>query len=146
MICQQTSWRFTLRIFIGLAALLGFAALLTLSLPATVDAEEPQAVPDVPGNLSGKAIHAGIADVEWDDVAGADSYEVQLFYGSDWQELPGNGIETAFYGPGVILRNLPHEGIYFFRLRAGNGHGASEWSGTPLHALHRGSQRMGRRA
>ena len=84
----------------------------------------------MPDKPTGTAIHVGMVDLEWNEVPRADYYEVQLFYSSDWQDLPGNGVEIAFYGPGAILRNLPHEGRYYFRVRAGNSAGKSEWSGN----------------
>ena len=48
--------------------------------------------------------------------------------GNTWILLPGEGIDIALYGPGAIVRNLPHEGRYYFSVRARNGAGTSGWS------------------
>ena len=113
---------------LGLLAV--FAVLLLAPWPASAQSPGQGSAPDVPDKPTGTAIHVGMVDLEWNEVPRADYYEVQLFYSSDWQDLPGNGVEIAFYGPGAILRNLPHEGRYYFRVRAGNSAGKSEWSGN----------------
>ena len=88
----------------------------TASVPAT---------PDVP---SGNAVFVGGVDLEWNDVPGADSYDVQLFRNGQWAHLPGDGIEIAFYGAGAIISGLDPESTLWFRVRAGNSHGSSNWS------------------
>ena len=115
----------------------GIAWLLLLTLAALVllfaaaspaFTSGPQGVPNAPEGLAAAAVHAGIVDIEWKDVEGADSYEVQVMPGNTWILLPGEGIDIALYGPGAIVRNLPHEGRYYFSVRARNGAGASGWS------------------
>ena len=60
---------------------------------------------------------------------GADSYDVQLFRNGQWIDLPGDGIEIAFYGAGAIISELNHGGSsYWFQVRAKNAHGSSDWS------------------
>ena len=68
-----------------------------------------------------------MVDLEWNEVPGATSYDVQAFW-SDWFDVPGNGVELAFYGPGAIIRGLTPESRYFFRVRSNNSLGSSEWS------------------
>ena len=115
----------------------GIAWLLPLTLAALVllfaaaspaFTSGPQGVPNAPEGLAAAAVHAGIVDLEWMDVEGADSYEVQVMPGNAWILLPGEGIDIALYGPGAIVRNLPHEGRYYFSVRARNGAGRSGWS------------------
>ena len=43
-------------------------------------------------------------------VPGADSYEVQLFRNDQWLDLPGDGVEIAYYGAGAIISQLNHDG------------------------------------
>ena len=54
------------------------------------------AVPEAPDQPIGTAVFAGGVDLEWNDVAGADSYDVQLYRNGQWLDLPGDGVEIAF--------------------------------------------------
>ena len=82
-----------------------------------------------PNRLMGTAIFVGGVDLEWTDVPGAESYEVQLFRNVQWIDLPGDGVEIAFYGAGAIISQLNHDGYtYWFQVRANNAKGSSEWS------------------
>ena len=125
--CQPVNGRLALRAAIGLLALIGFAILVQVPLPASAQADGPQVVPDVPDKPTATAIYEGMVDLEWNDVPGAASYDVQAFY-SDWFDLPGNGVEIAFYGPGAIIKGLTPESRYYFRVRANNALGSSDWS------------------
>ena len=80
-------------------------------------------------------MHNGVVDLDWSDVTGADSYEVQIWksawydqLGNGWTDLPGKGIDIVFYGPGAIVKGLERESLYYFRVRANNALGSSEWS------------------
>ena len=126
-LCQPADGSLALRAAIGLLALIGIAILILGPLPASAQADEPQAIPDVPDKPTATAIYEGMVDLEWNDVPGAASYDVQAF-NSDWFDLPGNGTEIAFYGPGAIIRGLTPENRYYFRVRASNSLGSSEWS------------------
>ena len=126
-LCQPAIGKFAPRVGIGLIALIGFTILILGPLPASAQTDEPQAVPDVPDKPTATAIYEGLVDLEWNDVHGAASYDVQAFR-SDWFDLPGNGVELAFYGPGAIIEDLVPESRYYFRVRANNSLGSSEWS------------------
>ena len=87
------------------------------------------AVPDAPDRPVGTAVFIGGVDLEWNEVPGADSYGVQMYRNGQWTDLPGDGIEIAFYGAGAIINELEPEGSsYWFRVRARSVHGFSEWS------------------
>ena len=120
----------------GLPILLAVIGLLTLAwigllfgtLPMLAQGGEPDKAPATPDMPTGKAIYLGMVDLEWEEVPGAESYDVQLFY-NGWFTLPSGGIEIAFYGSGAIIRNLiPERRAWEFRVRAVNSAGASEWS------------------
>ena len=85
--------------------------------------------PDAPDRPTGTAVFVGGVDLEWNEVPGADSYGVQMYRNGQWTDLPADGIEIAFYGAGAIISELEPEGSsYWFRARAVNAHGSSEWS------------------
>ena len=87
------------------------------------------AVPDAPDRPVGTAVFVGGVDREWNDVAVADSYDVQLYRNGQRTDLPGDGIEVAFHGAGAIISELDPDGSsYWLRVRAINAHGSSEWS------------------
>ena len=125
--CQPGNGSLALRAVVGLLALIGIALMLLGPLPASAQADGPQAVPDVPDKPAATAIYEGMVDLEWNHVLGATSYDVQAFK-SDWFDLPGNSISIAFYGPGAIIRGLIPESRYYFRVRASNSLGSSDWS------------------
>ena len=90
-------------------------------------ADSPPGVPDQP---AGTAVFIGGVDLEWNEVPGAESYDVQLGRGGQWIDLPGGGVEVAFYGAGAIISGLDPEATLWFQVRAANGHGVSDWSAT----------------
>ena len=111
-----------------LLALVGLAILFA-AVPTTAESSGPGKPPDTPEGLEGTAIFVGGVDLEWTDVPGAESYEVQLFRNVQWIDLPGDGVEIAFYGAGAIISQLNHDGYtYWFQVRANNAKGSSEWS------------------
>ncbi len=102
---------------------------LTSTATAPVTARpDPGSPPDTPDQPAGIAVFAGGVDLEGDDVPGADSYDVQLFRNGQWTDLPGDGVEIAFYGAGAIISELDASSGYWFHVRAGNAHGSSDWS------------------
>ena len=84
--------------------------------------------PDTPDRPTGNAVFIGGVDLEWNEVPGADYYDVQLFRNGQWIDLPGDSVEIAFYGAGAIISGLDPSATLWFRVRAKNAHGASEWS------------------
>ena len=70
----------------------------------------------------------GGVDLEWNEVPGADSYDVQQYRGGQWTGLPADGVAIAFYGAGAIISGLDPQSSLWFRVRAANGHGVSDWS------------------
>ena len=84
--------------------------------------------PDTPDKPTGTAVFIGGVDLEWNDVSGADSYDVQFFTNGQWTLLPANGVEIAFYGAGAIVSELDPGATLYLRVRALNAHGSSNWS------------------
>ena len=84
--------------------------------------------PDTPDTPFGNAVFVGGVDLEWNDVPGADFYDVQLFRNGQWTDLPADGIEIAFYGAGAIISELDPGSSLWFRVRARNSQGSSDWS------------------
>ena len=85
--------------------------------------------------LMGTPLWAGILDLRWTDIREAGAYEIQFFKRSEWTDLPGDGIDVAFYGSGAVIRNLPLTSYlgniplnaYAFRVRAITSQGPTEW-------------------
>ena len=113
---------------------------------ASVSAKLNQgSVPDAPDLPIGTAVFVGGVDLEWNEVPAADSYAVQLYRNGQWVDLPGDGVEIAFYGAGAIISGLDPDLTLWFQVRAKNAHGSSEWS--DFSSLGSTSQfRLGRRA
>ena len=88
-------------------------------------ADGPPGVPDQP---EGTAVFIGGVDLEWNDVPGAASYDVQQYRDGQWTDLPADGAAIAFYGAGAIISGLDPESSLWFRVRAANAHGVSDWS------------------
>ena len=101
---------------------------LTSAATALVQPPAPDGPPDTPNQPEGTAVFIGGVDLEWNEVPGADSYDVQLGRGGQWIDLPGDGVEVAFYGAGAIISGLDPESSLWLRVRAANGHGVSDWS------------------
>ena len=84
--------------------------------------------PDAPDQPIATAVFVAGVDLEWNDVPGADSYDVQLYRNGQWIDLPGEGVEIAFYGAGAIISGLDPDSTLWFQVRAENAHGFSDWS------------------
>ena len=122
---SSTNRRWTPSAIVTLVLLAALAALLAGASGASAQ----DSAPDTPDRPTGTAVFIGGVDLEWNDVPGADSYDVQLFRNGQWIDLPGDGIEIAFYGAGAIISELNHKGSsYWFHVRAKNVHGSSDWS------------------
>ena len=125
MTCQSITGSLTLRAAAVLLILAGFAALLA----GTSIASAQGVAPDKPYKPTGTAVFRGGVDLEWNEVPEATSYDVQVYRNDQWIDLPGDGVEIAYYGAGAIISQLHHQGgSYFFQVRANNRHGSSDWS------------------
>ena len=102
---------------------------LTSAATASVTARPEQgSAPDAPDLPIGTAVFVGGVDLEWNEVPVADSYDVQLYQNGQWIDLPGDGVEIAFYGAGAIISGLDPSLTLWFQVRARNAHGSSDWS------------------
>ena len=118
---------------------------LTSAATALAQPPAPDGPPDTPNRPNATAVFVGGVDLEWNAVFGAESYDVQLGRGGQWIDLPGGGVEVAFYGAGAIISGLDPEASLWFQVRAVNARGVSDWS----EMLYTGSTsqfRLGRQA
>ena len=119
----------TIKVKVGFTDDAGSDESLASAATAAVSARPDQgSAPDTPAQPVGTAVFAGGVDLEWNDVPGADSYDVQLFRNGQWMDLPGDGVEIAFYGAGAIISELDPGSSYWFQVRARNAHSSSDWS------------------
>ena len=102
--------------------------LLVMAGSPGVHAQGSGSLPSTPNKPTGNAIWMGMMDLQWNEVTGADSYDVQYFNMSGWVDLPGDGISIAFYGAGAVVSGLSTSISYTYRVRAVNSYGASRWS------------------
>ena len=102
-------------------------------------------VPGAPGQPEATAVFIGGVDLEWDDVPGADAYDVQQYRNGQWVDLPSGGVEIAFYGAGAIISGLDPKSSLWFRVRAANAHGPSDWS-SMIFMNATSQYRLGKRA
>ena len=111
----------------GALALAGVMLLVNLhlqvnSLPATLEVPQPPIT---------HQLHERMVEVDWNDVAGADRYQLQLWYPSGWIDLPDTdiGIDVAYDGSrAVVSKQSPGAMINTFRVRALGCGRASDWS------------------
>ena len=111
----------------GIVALVAIGILLNSAVPVSAQ----NAAPAAPETPTLRALHQGMVEVDWNDVSGANRYEVQFYTSSGWIDLPnaGLGIEIFFYGSRAVATGLPEDlGYDAFHVRAGNSVGWSEWS------------------
>ena len=126
-------------ILVGLMSVLTLAVLAALALRAPdthAQSSGSDAEPARPGKPVGTPIWSGMMDIQWNEVPGANSYEVQYFHVRQWIDLPSDdeGIELAYYRTtGAVARNLPTSRPSYLRVRAVNSHGPSEWSDYMFH-------------
>ena len=111
----------------GIFSLVAIGILLNWAVPVSAQNAAP-AKPDTP---TLRALDKGMVEVDWNDVSGANRYEVQFYTSSGWIDLPnaGLGIEIVFDGSRAVATGLPADlGYDAFHVRAGNSGGWSEWS------------------
>ena len=94
--------------------------------PRTADSVRPE----TPQNLSGRSVYHRRVALDWDDVPGADSYQVQFY---DWNArslviLPHEDIAVALSGSSAVADRLTGTSFWWLRVRAVNAAGVSEWS------------------
>ncbi|MBR0196200.1 MAG: fibronectin type III domain-containing protein [Paludibacteraceae bacterium] len=81
-------------------------------------------VPDTPSDLHVASTVWNAAELEWSDVAGATSYDLQQSTdGSSWTTL-ASGEE----GPDYTWSGLAEASTQYVRIRANNANGSSDWS------------------
>ena len=115
--------------FIWAVVILASLAIVVGSAWPTSLAAQNHPSPDTPDRPTGTAVFVGGVDLGWNEVSGAESYEVQLYRNARWNDLPGDGVDIAFYGAGAIISGLNHTGFsYYFQVRANNAYGTSDWS------------------
>ena len=102
-----------------------FVALL-YSVGVAMAQGSPPEIPDAPTST---AIFLGGVDLEWNEVANAESYDLQWYdVGTgEWFDLPEGNIEVALYGAGAVVSGLDQNNSYFW-VRASNENGSSDWS------------------
>ena len=102
-----------------------FVALL-YSVGVAMAQGSPPEIPDAP---TATAIFLGGVDLEWNEVANAESYDLQWYdVGTgEWFDLPEGNIEVALYGAGAVVSGLDQNNSYFW-VRASNENGSSDWS------------------
>ena len=129
----------------GIFSLVAIGILLNWAVPVSAQ----NAVPAKPDTPTLRALHQGMVEVDWNDVSGANRYEVQFYTSSGWIYLPnaGLGIEIFFDGSRAVATGLPEDlGYDAFHVRAGNSVGWSEyawqmtthnmdWEGIPVPTI-----------
>ena len=116
---KRSGWRWTVVLSVLFAALL-------YSVGVAMAQGSPPEIPDAPTST---AIFLGGVDLEWNEVANAESYDLQWYdVGTgEWFDLPEGNIEVALYGAGAVVSGLDQNNSYFW-VRASNENGSSDWS------------------
>ena len=116
---KRSRWRWTVVLSVLFAALL-------YSVGVAMAQGSPPEIPDAP---TATAIFLGGVDLEWNEVANAESYDLQWYdVGTgEWFDLPEGNIEVALYGAGAVVSGLDQNNSYFW-VRASNENGSSDWS------------------
>ena len=103
----------------------------TYTVTVTRTALPPAVAPDSPDAPTGSLDGAGDASLDWNDVETATGYEVGLWWNGEWTTLPndGAGPGVSISGSGATVTGLPtYWTVYYFRVRAVNEAGTSDWS------------------
>ena len=76
-----------------------------------------------------ETLHHRTVKLDWQDIEGADSYEVQFYNSNDeWVALPAEGVGVAFDGSSAVVSDLPEGVFWWLKVRAVSADGESEWS------------------
>ena len=99
---------------------------------ATVSAQS--VVPSAPTGLSGTLRDDDSVALDWADTSGATSYQLSYrhFHVSAWVDLPVIGVTVTMTGSQAVVSGLPSPVNYYFRVRASNSEGSSDWSEEAL--------------
>ena len=76
-----------------------------------------------PGNFTGEVIAKGRVALDWDDVAGATEYQVQLWTPKEQLVLPNGDIGIVFDGSSATVSGLPDYASWSFKVSA-----SGDWS------------------
>ena len=73
-------------------------------------------------------------ELDWEDSSNAASYQVAYrhAHASAWVDLPAAGAILTVTGSGAAVSGLPYPLNYYFRVRAANAVGTSDWSAESL--------------
>ena len=73
-------------------------------------------------------------ELDWEDSSNAASYQVAYrhAHASAWVDLPAAGAILTVTGSGAAVSGLPYPLNYYFRVRAANSVGTSDWSAESL--------------
>ena len=84
---------------------------------------------DTPVLSDPEILHHRMVKLDWQDIEGADSYEVQ-FYNSnkEWVALPAGDVEGALDGSSAVVSDLPEGVFWWLQVWAVSPDGESEWS------------------
>ena len=93
---------------------------------------DPPAAPEAPaGTVNDPG--SGSIDLDWNDVALATGYQVALWEHPDLVPLPSEDhpeVQVVYSGSSAAVTGLPTEwSHYWFKVRASNSAGSSDWSG-----------------
>ena len=103
----------------------------TYTVTVTRAALPPAVAPDSPDAPTGSLDGSGNASLDWNDVEAATGYDVGLWWNGEWTTLPndGAGLGVSISGSGAKVTGLPtYWTVYYFRVRAVNEAGTSDWS------------------
>ena len=87
---------------------------------------------DTPVLSEPEILHHNMVRLDWEDIEGTDSYEVQFFQSGDWVELPAVGVGVEFDGSSAVVSELPEGRMSWLKVRAVSATGESEWSEIAL--------------
>ena len=120
--------RLTTQTVTGLAFLVA-VAMFALAPGGGSVANAQEGVPDKPEGLTGRLLQLGSAELDWNDVQGAETYEAQYWDNTDASNNPWADPPSVEYdGSSAVLSGLPNQNVFYFQVRARNSAGTSEWS------------------
>ena len=73
-------------------------------------------VPDAPDQPIGTVVFVGGVDLEWNEVPGLIPTTFSCTRNGQWIDLPGDGVEIAFYGAGAVISGLDPKATLWFHV------------------------------